>query len=148
MLHKFHSWRCKRVAKKMSKALKENFGNKKFYSASEVDSAARLVGLSAKQRELAYAMFAEEEACNGFLREIGSTMTAKERRTWCAGSMFGVTTPVGYDSLWNRFHDYNDEVIGGLQSVGNASGGGDGNSYGGDGGWDSGGGSDGGGDGE
>lgn len=131
----------------MSLTLKKVFGDKKFYSAYEVDSAARAVGLSDSQRELAFAMFAEEEACNGFLSKIGSSFTAKELRGWCAGYMFGATAPVGYDSLWNRFHDYNNEVSSGLQSVGSSPGGGESGYWGGDGdgGFDSGGGSDGGG---
>ena len=144
MIARFRRWRFKQVAKKVSLALKEQHGEKNTYSAPELEEAIRTVGLSGKQREYAYAMFADEEVCNRFLSRIGSSRTTRELRLILSGSMFGGGVAVGYDSSWNRFHDYDNEILGGLQSVGSSSSGGFGGGWGDDGGYDCGGGGDGG----
>ena len=138
----------RRLTKKISEALIEQFGRKTLYSAAEVDTVNRMIGLSMKQQEMAYAMFSDEEACNGFLTKLGSSKTARELRVMMSGFLFGGGSTVGYDSLWNRFHDYDNEVIGGIQSLGATSSAtiGDGGDYDSGGDFDSGGGFDGGGD--
>ncbi len=141
MIRSFRTRHYKRVAKKISEALIDQFGSKNLYSAAEVDTVARMVGLSLKQQEIAYALFTEEEACDGFLTKLGSSRTARELRFMMSGYLFGAGSSVGYDGLWNRFHDYDNEVVGGIQSIGSGSSGGSGD----DGGNDSGGGFDGGG---
>jgi hypothetical protein len=129
----------------MSQALKEQHGGKDLYSAAELEDVIRIVGLSGRQREYAYAMFTDEDVCNGFLSRVGASRTARELRFILGGSMFGSAGAVGYESSWNRFHDYDNEVLGGLQSFGGSSSGGSGGGWGDDGGYDSG---DGGGGGE
>lgn len=145
MLARIKRWKCKRVAKAVSLALKEQHGEKNSYSAAELDDAIRVVGLSGKQREYAYAMFTDEDICDGFLSRIGASRTAKELRYILGGLMFGSGGAVGYGASWNRFHDYDNEVLGGVQSMGSSSGSESGGGWGDDGGYDSGGGDDGGG---
>jgi hypothetical protein len=83
------------------------------------------MGVGNREREWAYGMFAEEDACQGFLSRIGSSKLARELRLALSGLMFGGGSAVGYDVMWNRFDDPDDTVMGGLS---NASG----NSFGGD----------------
>ena len=78
-------------------------------------------------------MFMDEEVCNGFLSKIGSSKTAIELRFFLGGAMFGGTGAVGYESSWNRFHDYDDVVLGGLEAIGTSSSGGFGGGFGDDG---------------
>jgi len=126
------------VAKKVSLALKDLYGEKGTYSAPELEEAIRTTGLSGRQREYAYAMFTDEDVCNGFLSRIGASRTARELRLFLGGSMFGTGGAIGYDSSWNPFHDYDNEVHGSLQSIGSASSGGSGGAWGDGGGYDSG----------
>ena len=121
MIARIQRWRHKKVAKNISLALKELHGEKKMYSASELEEVIRVVGLSGKQSEYAYAMFTDEEVYNGFLSRIGSSRTSRELRFILGGSMFGGGAAVRYESSWNRFHDYDNEVLGGLQSLGSSS---------------------------
>ncbi len=121
MIARFRRYRLRRATSKVSDTLTEQFGSKKFYSITEMEEACTLVGVTGKQRELAYAMFSEEEVCNGFLSRIGCSKTARDLRFFAASTLFGTGTTVGYDSLWNRFHDYNDLVVGGIQNTGSFS---------------------------
>ena len=149
MIARIRKWRIRQVAKKVSLALKEHHGEKKFYSVSELEEAIRSIGLSRAQREYAYAMFTDEEVCNGFLSRIGSSKSAVQMRAFLGGSMFGGGGYVSYDTSWNRFHDYDNEVLGGMQSFGSSYSAGSSGGCDGDGGsdyGDSGGGDDGGSD--
>ncbi len=133
MLARIQKWRFKQIAKKVSLTLKEQHGAKDLYSAAELEEAICIVGLSGKQREYAYAMYTDEEVYNGFLSRVGASQTARELRFILGSSMFGSASAVGYDSSWNRFHDYDNEVLGGLQSLGGSSSGGSGGGWGDDG---------------
>ena len=123
MIARIRKWRYKRVAKKVSLELKRQYGEQNSYSAAELDNVIRIVGLSGQQREYAYAMFTDEDICNGFLSRIGSSRTARELRVFLGGIIFGGGS-VGYGASWNRFHDYDDEILGGLESVGSSNNGG------------------------
>jgi|GEM_PF-3120873 hypothetical protein len=106
----------RKFAKAFSFQIKDRFGKKVLYSAAEIDEIAVSIGVSDKEREWAYGMFAEEPACQGFLSRIGSSRTAKELRLFLAASMFGGGSSVGYESMWNRFDDPDDTVLGGLSN--------------------------------
>lgn len=138
LIQSYRRRQLRKFAKAFTAEIKGRFGKKVLYSAAEVEEAAVSMGVSSKQREWAYGMFAEEEACQGFLSRIGSSKTARELRFFLAGFMFGGGTAVGYDGMWNRFDDPDDTVMGGLS---NGSGGshGDDSSDSGDDGFDSGG---------
>ncbi len=104
----------RRTAKRVSTVLKNQFGQKKSYSASELEEVIRLVGLSARQREFAYAMFTDEAVCDAYLARVHSKRTARELRSNLGNSLFGNSSAVAYDASWNRFHDYDNKVMGGL----------------------------------
>lgn len=120
LIQKYRRKQLRKFAKNFTSEIKQRFGKKVLYSAAEVEEVAVSMGVSSKEREWAYGMFAEEEACQGFLTRIGSSKTARELRSFLAGWMFGGGTSVGYDGMWNRFDDPDDTVMGGLS---NASGG-------------------------
>ena len=147
MIARFQKWRFKKITKTVSLRLIEKFGKNNYYSDSELNEVIGVLRLSSKQQQYAYAMFADEVVCDGFLSRIGSSKTARELRYFLGGAMFGSGSSVSYDSSWNRFHDYDNEVLGGLQSIGGSSSFGSGASWGDGGGCGSGdGGGDGGGD--
>ena len=125
-------------AKAFTSEIKDRFGKKVLYSAAEVEEVAVSMGVSSKEREWAYGMFAEESACQGFLSRIGSSKTANELRGILSGLMFGGGTSVGYEGMWNRFDDPDDTVMGGLSNASGSSSGGH-SGDGGDDGFDSGG---------
>ncbi len=116
--------KLRKFAKTFSAEIKDRFGKKILYPADEIDEVAASIGVTNKQREWAYGMFAEEAACQGFLSRIGSSRTARELRIFMAGSMFGAGSSVGYESMWNRFDDPDDTVIGGLSNASGGSSGG------------------------
>jgi hypothetical protein len=120
----FRRRRLRKFAKTFSSEIKDRFGKKVLYSAAEIDEVATSIGVSNEQREWAYGMFAEEAACQGFLSRIGSSRTARELRFFLAGSLFGGGSSVGYESMWNRFDDPDDTVMGGLSSGSGSSSGG------------------------
>lgn len=135
--------RIRRIARNTSAGLQGRFGRKDFYSAAELDEVIASIGMNRNEREWAYAMFSNEEVCNGFLSRIGSGSTAATLRFFMGGVLFGSGGATGYDSSWNRFHDYDNEVLGGLQHLGPSSADSSGGGWSDDGGHD--GGSDGGG---
>jgi small ligand-binding sensory domain FIST len=111
------AWRRRRLrafARRFTAAIKKRRGKKVLYSAAEIEEVAVSLGVSSKEREWAYGMFAEEEASQGYLTRIGSSRTARELRVFLAGYMFGGSTSVGYEGMWNRFDDPDDAVMGGL----------------------------------
>ena len=117
LIQTYRRRQLRKFAKTFKLEIQERFGKKVFYSAGEIEDVATLIGVSSKQREWAYGMFAEEPACQGFLSRIGSSRTAKELRFVLAGLMFGGGGGVGYDFMWNRFDDPDDTVMGGLSKV-------------------------------
>jgi len=124
LIQTYRRRQLRKFAKSFTSEIKERFGKKVLYSAAEVEEVAVSMGVSSKEREWAYGMFAEEEACQGFLTRIGSSKTARELRSILSGLMFGGGSAAGYDGMWNRFDDPDDAVMGGLSN-------GPGSSYGG-----------------
>ena len=104
-------------AKTFASEIKGRFGKKILYSSAEIEEVAVSIGVSAKEREWAYGMFAEEEACQGFLSRIGSSRTARELRFLLSSLMFGGGSSFGYEVMWNRFDDPDDTVMGGISSA-------------------------------
>jgi len=121
----------------MSFTLKALYGENKSYSTVELENAIKTVKLRSRQHKYVYAMFTEEEVCNVCLSQIRDSETARELRFRLSGYIFGSPDAVSYESSWNRFHDYKNEILGGLQKLGSWSRGGTGGSGGG---WDGGGG--------
>ena len=117
LIQSFRRRRLRKFAKVFTSEIKDRFGEKLLYSASEIEEVAAAIGISSKEREWAYGMFAEEPACQGFLSRIGSSQTARNLRMMLAGQMFGGGTSVGYESLWNRFDDPDDTVMGGISNA-------------------------------
>ena len=117
LIQTYRRRQLRKFAKAFTSEIKGRFGKKVLYSAAEVEEVAVSMGVSSREREWAYGMFAEEEACQGFLSRIGSSKTAKELRFILAGLMFGGGTAVGYDGMWNRFDDPDDTVMGGLSNA-------------------------------
>lgn len=117
LIQTYRRRQLRKFAKAFKLEIQDRFGRKVFYSAGEIEDVATSMGVSSKQREWAYGMFAEEPACQGFLSRIGSSRTAKELRFFLTGFMFGGGGAVGYDTMWNRFDDPDDTVIGGLSSL-------------------------------
>ena len=116
LIQTYRRRQLRKFAKAFTSEIRSRFGKNVLYSAAEVEEVAVSMGVSSKQREWAYGMFAEEEACQGFLSRIGSSKTARELRFFLAGLMFGGGTAVGYDTMCNRFDDPDDTVMGGLSN--------------------------------
>lgn len=121
LIQAYRRRQLRKFAKAFTSEIKDRFGKKILYSAAEVEEVAVSMGVSSKEREWAYGMFAEEQACQGFLTRIGSSKTARELRSFLAGWMFGGGTAVGYDGMWNRFDDPDDTVMGGISSASGSS---------------------------
>jgi hypothetical protein len=121
LIQKYHRRQLRNFAREFSSDIKDRFGKKVLYSAAEIEEVAASKGVSSKEREWAYGMFAEESACQGFLSRIGSSRTARELRFFLSGFMFGGGTSVGYEDLWNRFDDPDDTVMGGISSSSGSS---------------------------
>ena len=117
LIQNYRRKKLRKFAKTFSAEIKDRFGQKILYPADEIDEVAASIGVSSKEREWAYGMFAEEAACQGFLSRIGSSRTAKELRIFMASAMFGGGSSVGYESMWNRFDDPDDTAIGGLSNA-------------------------------
>ena len=121
MIKRIQKWRFKKIAKKVSLALKGEYGEKKSYTSIEIENVFHMVKLSGKQSEYAYAMFASENDCNEFLIRVGISQTAKELRDLIGEVMFGSSSAVSYESAWTRFHDYNNKILGNLKSPYNSN---------------------------
>ena len=111
-----HHWR--RFCRKVSDVLVGRFGKQRFYTADQIEEATEALGIRGSKKDAAYAMFADEPTCEGWLRKIDSSQTARGLRAYLAGRMFGYGVVIDYDSMWNRFHDADDTVIGGVSSLG------------------------------
>ncbi len=121
LIQTYRRKQLRKFAKAFTSEIKDRFGKKVLYSAAEVEEVAVSMGVSSKEREWAYGMFAEEEACQGFLTRMGSSKTSRELRSFLAGWMFGGGTSVGYEGMWNRFDDPNDTVMSGISSASGSS---------------------------
>ncbi|MGL4401577.1 MAG: DUF6559 family protein [Luteolibacter sp.] len=121
LIQTYRRRQLRKFTKTFTSEIKNRFGKKVLYSAAEIEEVAVSMGVSSKEREWAYGMFAEEEACQGFLTRMGSSKTATELRSFLAGLMFGGGTTVGYDGMWNRFDDPDDTVMGGISSTSSSS---------------------------
>ena len=121
MIKRIQKWRFKQIAKKISLALKTMYGERKSYTPIEIEAVFQMIKLSKKQIEYAYAMFASEDDCNEFLIRTGTSKTAKELRDLIGVSLFGRSGAVSYESAWNRFHDYNNKILGNLRSPHNSN---------------------------
>ena len=124
LIQTYRRRQLRKFAKAFTAEIRSHFGKKILYSAAEVEEAAVSMGVSSKQREWAYGIFAEEEACQGFLSRTGSSKTARELRFFLADLMFGGITVVGYDGIWNRSDDPDDTVMEGLSTYSGGSHGG------------------------
>ncbi len=117
LIQTYRRRQLRKFAKAFTSEIKGRFGRKVLYSADEIEEVAASMGVSSKEREWAYGMFAEEPACQGFLSRLGSSKTAKELRYFLAGLMFGGGSGAGYDELWNRFEDPDNIVMGGQSNA-------------------------------
>jgi len=133
MIRYFRRRRVRKLAKSASKLLIKKYGKKKCYTDWEITRVICKLGLSTKEESWVYGMFAEKQTCESFLKRIQSSETADTLRVFLAGRMFGVGSNLSYEGSWNRFHDTEDSVIGGISSLGNSGGsaGGDGGDFGG-----------------
>lgn len=110
MIAKLKKIRLRRTAKAVAGALESEYGKKKLYTDEELDFVCAKLRLNEDDTVNAYGMFAEETACDGFLTKVGASKTARELRVFLAGQMFGGGCTVDYDSLWNRFHDFDNQL--------------------------------------
>jgi len=110
MIAKLKKRRLRKTAKAVAEALESQYGKKKLYSDEELDFVCTKLNLNEDDTVNAYGMFAEETACDGFLTKVGASKTARELRMFLAGQMFDGTYTVDYDSLWNRFHDFDNQL--------------------------------------
>lgn len=104
--------RIKRLAKKLSVSLIEHFGKKQFYTSGELEDVCSRLRLSVSQRNAAYTMFAEQQACQDYLANSGRS--AIGFRNQLGMYLFKADGVVEYSSLWNRFHDFNNTISKGM----------------------------------
>lgn len=110
----------KRLARRLLSELKSDYGTKQYYSAVEIEEVCNNLGITAKKKPKVYAMFADEVVFKDYLKKINSEKHPVEIRKNCFRVIFGEGSYNGY-GLWNRFHDYDNEVGGGIGSIGNSS---------------------------
>lgn len=110
MIAKLKKRRLRKTAKAVAEALESEYGKKKLYTDEELDTVCTQLGLNEADTVNAYGMFAEETVCDGFLTKIGASKNARELRTFLAGQLFGDGYMVNYDMLWNKFHDYDNQL--------------------------------------
>lgn len=113
LIKKYRRNQLRKFARNFTSEIKDRFGKKTLYSTSEIEEVAMAIGVNSKEREWAYGMFGEEAACQGFLSRLGSSKTARELRFFLGAMMFGDGSSVEYDSMWNRFDDPENAVMGG-----------------------------------
>jgi len=108
MIGRLRKWRLRRTAKAVSESLKARFGKKSFYCEEEISKVCSEIGLTKSQTKIAFVMFAEESVCDRFLTGTGSSEKARELRLTLGGQIFDRSYLLSYDSLWNRFHDFDN----------------------------------------
>jgi len=111
-------WYFKNMAKKVSCALIKMHGEKIFYSRSELEVTLDIITLIRKKHKYIYAMFSNEAVCDEFLSYTDYGLSAKELRFRLGLCIFKNMNALDYESTWNRFHDYDNLVLGGLKSLG------------------------------
>lgn len=110
MIAKLKKRRLRKTAKAVAEVLESEYGKKKLYTDEEMDFVCTKLNLNEDDTVNAYGMFAEEKDCDGFLTKVGASKTARELRAFLAGQLFGGGYTVDYDSLWNKFLDFDNQL--------------------------------------
>ena len=110
MIARLKRRRVRKTAKRVSKALHSQYGNKAYYTGDEMSFVCLQLHLGEAETVDAYGMFAEEAACDGFLSKIDYAGTATELRKAISSLMFRDDPVPDDDDSSNRFHVSDDEL--------------------------------------